>query len=31
LASWVRPDRISLPMIKTQAVTILGSLVVILS
>jgi hypothetical protein len=27
----VRPDRISLPMIKTQAVTILGSLVVIVS
>jgi hypothetical protein len=27
----VRPVRISLPMIKTQAVTILGSLVVIVS
>jgi hypothetical protein len=27
----VRPDRISLPMIKTQAVTILGSRVVIVS
>src|SRR5580700_5127089 len=25
LASWVRPDRISLPMIRTQAVTILGA------